>query len=89
MNCQHSSIKETILNIGPHYGRRDCLECGRFIDWMPNPKTLEKRSDNKARVKTLQSLPMTEWVKGFLASFPEKPSPKQQDCLDKLWSDKK
>lgn len=88
MNCIHEHTKTTIMPEGStHYARVDCEDCHRFVNWLPNPKTIERREENKRRVKTLQGMPQDEWTQKFLASFPDKPSPKQQEVLNTKWKE--
>lgn len=87
-DCQHTNLKVTIMPEGSmHYGRCDCVDCGKFIDWLKNPKTIARESENLRRVKVLQEKPQNEWTKGFLSTYPKKCSPKQQAKLDELWKD--
>lgn len=89
MNCTHDNTRTTELPKGSmHFARVDCNDCQRFVKWLPFPETLIRQEENARRVKTLQGMPQDTWTQGFLASFPKKPSPKQQAVLDKKWEEK-
>ena len=88
MNCTHEKTRINVLPQGSkHYAKEECADCGRYIRFVPFPETLAKREENKRRLKILQGMPQDEWTKGFLATFPEKPSPKQQAVFDKKWEE--
>lgn len=88
MMCIHEHTKTTLTPELQHYAREDCLDCGAFIKWVTNPETIKRREENKRRVKELQKLPLSEWQKGFLSTWPDKPSPKQLAKLDEIWKEK-
>lgn len=45
--CKSENIKfsETLKSV--HYGRNDCLDCGRWMNWVKNPESIRTKSPNR------------------------------------------
>lgn len=35
--CQSENTREIIMETGPHYAKLVCVDCGRWIKWVPKP----------------------------------------------------
>jgi hypothetical protein len=86
--CAHShraELKERPSSI--HYAREICSDCGRFLRWVPNPKTLLQRERNAQILTALSKrVDLDEWTREFVRSVSQLKSlsPKQQQILNKL-----
>jgi len=87
MSCQHKQIKVTYLNDGVHHGRRDCIECGKFLRWIPKNKEFggDQATRNKQIDRLLNNKPLNEFELNFLSSVRKYKdlSEKQQAVLHK------
>lgn len=89
--CAHSEVTVTLTPHLTHYAREDCAQCGQFVRWQPKPATVEKARQNAATVERLASVSLTDWEKGFVLSLAKQGfrlSPKQQETLDRIASEK-
>lgn len=41
--CTHSRVKFTLTPELMHYGREDCIDCGKFVRWTPRPADVAKK----------------------------------------------
>jgi hypothetical protein len=86
--CPHRQTRQEILSPGgKHYGRVSCVDCGRFLCWLPNPRNVEQRQQNAIHVRELlNSNRLTQWEEGFCFGIQNTPrlSPRQQDVLNQL-----
>lgn len=89
--CQHSAYVFTTTPEGPHYAKETCATCGKFLRWVPKPETVERCKANQAKVEALKVKQLTAWERSFLLSLEKQGyrySPKQQECLDRIWTEK-
>ena len=35
--CEHKNVKLTLTPELVHYGREDCVDCGKFVRWLARP----------------------------------------------------
>lgn len=92
MTCEHMEIRRELMPSGyTHYEKILCAECGIFLGWGKHPKTIEREAENERRIKQLESIPLTEWEQGFVASIAEakKLSPRQQEKLNAIWTSRR
>jgi hypothetical protein len=71
-----------------HYSREICIQCGRFLRWVPRPANVEGRRLNLARVARLLTCPwLSSWETGFVRSLSrqKKFSPKQEMLLGRIY----
>ena len=89
--CEHSDTRVEILPPGSvHFGRELCCNCDRVLRFLPKPATVERQSTNAFRLAKLAMSPaLTSWERGFVKSVSQQPklSPRQQACLDKLYTE--
>jgi hypothetical protein len=45
--CAHSRVKFTLTPELVHYGREDCIDCGKFVMWVAKPVDLVKKDKAK------------------------------------------
>ena len=88
--CRHNTTRvELMLQGHTHYGKEICAVCGRFIRWLPQPETIERRTLNAFKLARLAMRPdLTGWERKFIGSVGEKkhPSSKQQRVLSELFT---
>ncbi len=87
--CNHLHTKTTLTPELKHHARKDCLDCGSFVAWLPKPESLEREKKNQANLLALQNRGLNEWEKGFVLSLLKQGrhfSPKQQARLDEMIS---
>ena len=85
--CCHENAVLTLTPAGPHHGRLDCPDCGRFVKWVAKPETVERNKRTVQKIAALQTKSLSEWEKGFIESIKETPtklSPKQLAKLDEV-----
>lgn len=87
MNCKHQNTEIVTTQSGPHHAKEICRDCGLFLRWMPKPETIERRRLNAEKIATMLSGKLTLWERNFLSGLPDKPSPKQQEIVDRMWAD--
>lgn len=86
-DCDHGNVIFTATPELTHHGKETCLDCGKFLRWVPKPETLERDKENARKIELLKTKSMGDWEKGFLLSLEKQGrhfSPKQQDKLDEL-----
>lgn len=89
--CEHSETRIEQLATGPHFAREVCRSCDRVLRWLPKPQTVERQSTNAFRLAKLAMSPvLTSWERGFVKSVSQhrKLSPRQQDCLDRIYAER-
>ena len=86
--CPHRQTRQEILPAGgKHYGRVSCVDCGKFLCWLPNPRNVEQRQQNAIHIRDLlNSKHLSQWAEGFCFGIQNTPrlSPRQQDVLNQL-----
>jgi hypothetical protein len=90
VDCLHHHLKTTLTPAGPHHGRLDCLDCGRFVGWAKKPETLLREHENEQKMKHLVKLlpHLGRWEQEFIQSLRKqmpKISPRQQEKLDQVF----
>lgn len=86
-NCEHRNVTFTATPELTHHGKETCVDCGKFLRWVPKPESLERAKENAGKIALLKTKPLGEWEKGFLLSLEKQGrhfSPKQQVKLDEL-----
>jgi hypothetical protein len=89
--CEHSDTRIQLLANGPHHAKEICTDCGQVLRWVPKPQTVERQSTNAFRIaKRSMSGSLTSWEREFLKSLSQqrKLSPRQQACLDKIYTER-
>lgn len=85
--CHHQETIE-VLERGrsPHYARRVCKHCNRFLGWIPKPETLLKQLENSHILSQLAKRDLTEWERHFISGLVthKNISPRQQGQLHML-----
>lgn len=72
---------------GPHYAKRVCRDCRKFLGWVPSPETIKRQAENNGILAALAKLPsLSEWERQFVRdlSTSKRISPKQQAKLLEL-----
>lgn len=84
--CQHQAVRVELTPSGPHYGKRLCATCGKFMGWEPNPEVTSQSEGRDGIITQLLRDGVTEWEQSFLASVKGKRflTPKQLACFDKI-----
>lgn len=88
-DCPHADYIITLCDSGPHYAKKLCRTCERFLGWVANPKTAERRADILAKANELYKEAKSLWECQFLNSVIEndgKMSPKQEAMLNGMWA---
>ena len=79
----------------PHNQKLICVDCDRFIKWLPKPKNIERHQNLKIRLQTL-SFKVNGWESIFINDLIKnlriaerdgkifKLSPRQSECLEKI-----
>ena len=85
--CTHDRVYTLPADKGPHYAKKVCAECGKFLGWVPKPETLERKERNAKIVTELSkvdALPPLE--RNFIRSLATQRniSPKQETILLEL-----
>lgn len=86
--CQHFNSRVTPTPELSHHAREDCLDCGKFLRWLPKPETIQRQADNAEKIVRLRSANLPKWEAGFMLSLEKQGrhfSPKQQATLDKIY----
>jgi hypothetical protein len=67
----------------PHYARRTCPKCKKFLGWVPKPETLERRKENTIILTQLSKITLPAWERRFVRELASHAniSPKQQKQL--------
>lgn len=52
----------------PHNQKLVCSDCGRFIKWLPKPKTIDRHRDLKIRLESLKGK-VGGWDSAFVGSL--------------------
>jgi|SRR5215469_18379577 len=85
--CSHEHTQVVPEKRGPHYAKLVCIDCKKFLRWMPSPESLKRREEN-ARILTalVKRDGLSEWERQFVRdmSSHENISPKQQALLYQL-----
>ena len=75
-----------------HYARVTCTICGRFLRWLPSPRSIELRKLNAAMLrKLLAAESLTKWEQGFVErlsaslSRGKRFSPRQEAWLGRVY----
>jgi len=45
--CESKNIKFSKTPKSIHYGRYDCLNCGRWMNWVKNPESIRTKNPNR------------------------------------------
>jgi hypothetical protein len=89
--CEHANTRVERLANGPHHAKEWCTDCGQILRWMPKPETIERQRYNALHIaRLLMSEGLSEWERNFLKSITplKKLSPRQQACLDMMYTDR-
>jgi len=89
--CEHSETRIEQLANGPHHAKEVCSDCGQVLRFVPKPATIERQHTNAFRLAKLAMSPvLTSWERGFVKSVSQhrKLSPRQQDCLDRIYAER-
>jgi len=85
MKCNHPNEITIILENSVHYGKRVCADCGKWLGWLPNPKTTKLVSKQTQCIQDLlQNNTLPNQHRQFIQSISQSPkrlSPKQQKYL--------
>lgn len=86
--CAHLATRtEQMPAGGAHYAREVCVECGRYVRWLPRPETVERQRVNAFSLAKLSMCEgLSDWERGFVrdVSRQRKLSPKQQALVERL-----
>lgn len=72
---------------GPHYAKRLCSDCDKFLGWEPRPETIKNRQENSVILNALVKMPdLPAWERNFIRDLVthKNISPKQQAKLLEL-----
>ena len=90
--CEHLNTRvEHMAENHVHYGREICADCGDTLRWIAKPQNLERQRLNAFRLARLcMRRDLSRWEANFVASVSglKRLSPKQQEVVDRLWSQK-
>lgn len=42
-DCEHKDVREEICDTGPHYAKKVCYNCEKFLGWLPKPDNDKSR----------------------------------------------
>ncbi len=89
--CQHrNKVRRRMLpSESPHFAKEVCSDCGKLLRWVEKPETVDRQRLNSFRVAKLSMCDsLSGWEREFLKSIAARPklSPKQQACLDRIYS---
>jgi hypothetical protein len=82
--CSHSHVTVIPEKRGPHYARKICADCHRFLGWIPKPETIIRQQENQRILTELSKLPnLTDWEREFIRDVTthKNLSPKQQEKI--------
>jgi hypothetical protein len=86
--CKHGATTSELMSPGHvHHAREVCIDCGKFLRWLPKRETLEKGTLNAIRLEALSKRPeLTDWERSFVRGMQKlrKFSPRQQVWIDRL-----
>lgn len=84
--CEHGTSRVELTPDGPHYGKRICLQCGKFTGWEPNPKLTMLCAERDRLIDKLLGDGVGEWEQGFLRNIKGKRflTPKQEQCFRRI-----
>lgn len=82
--CEHRTERVELTPDGPHYGKRICLKCGKFMGWEKDPRVSEQVQNRDARIDMVLRKGASPWEQGFLNNIKGKRflTKKQEECLD-------
>jgi len=87
--CEHKSAIETKCDKGHHYAKRACADCGAFLGWAKNPRTVAAIAEIENKCLHLWTHPgLSDWERQFVRSIgddPRKLSPPQNERIEALW----
>lgn len=82
--CCHSNPVEILEpRSSPHYARRVCPKCKKFLAWVPKPETIERRKENSIILTQLSKITLPAWERRFVRELATHSNitPKQQAQL--------
>jgi len=86
--CNSTEIDlEPMGGNSPHYAKRVCACCNRFLGWAPKPESQQKRQQMQTTInQLLQSPQLSPWECEFLENMRERRalSPKHQEILSRI-----
>jgi hypothetical protein len=85
--CAHPHTQVVPEKRGPHYARRVCTDCKKFLGWIPHPESARRRLDNFQILTALAKLEhLSDWERQFVRDLGSHKniSPKQQALLLQL-----
>jgi hypothetical protein len=91
-SCQHHTkvVKKLLPSDSFHYAKEICSDCGQLLRWVAKPEAVERQRLNSFRIARLSMCDsLSDWEREFLKSIAARPklSPKQQACLNKIYSE--
>lgn len=86
--CNHDQIDEVVFTAGkhPHYGKRECHDCHKFLGWIPKPETVARQLRNNEILTALSKMTLPPWERQFIRDLASHKnlSPRQQAKLLEL-----
>ena len=70
-SCEHERTEkeEVVFRNGTHHLRHTCLDCGKWLGWLPHPGALERAEETHQLIRALLQSPEmltvgeTKWLK--------------------------
>lgn len=88
-DCPHSEHIVVLCATGPHYAKKLCRRCKRFMGWVVRPESSQLRATILAKVNELWNASPTPEERAFLQTVADadgKIGPRQEARLNGLWA---
>lgn len=85
--CNSDNLTSQTNLSGMHWGSLHCADCGKHLQWLPNPSVTAEFEERKQLIdKALESGRVTAWENLFLRSIRESRtlSPKRQQKFEQI-----